>query len=345
MAFRVERAKSKLAMARSLTQAIQRIIKGRRTETTAGRIGPWQARFIAAFGIAVSAREYIFAYSKAVARSLTQVTQRIVQGGRTEITVGRISRWQVMFIAAISIAISACEYVFAYLNVAYGIVIALTLIIGVYLMLSILHLDRRITIISESLTLIPLYILFTSSLPWFFINQQYLLPAIYSCILALCLWHIYRNNLSLKQLFGFSKEKLLKYSLIGLAIGIPMGVGEYFILHPAPAFPTFEIKYLLRDVVYMFLFVGLAEELLFRGLIQQDFTNAFGWKWALFSASVLFAVMHLTWRSIPELGFVFLAGIVLGGLYLKTKSLMAPIVAHGINNVVLVAVAPYIFME
>ena len=93
----------------------------------------------------------------------------------------------------------------------------------------------------------------------------------------------------------------------------------------------------------MFLFVGLAEELLFRGLIQRDLAGAFGWKWGLFGAAALFSVMHLTWRSIPELGFVFIAGLILGALYLKTKNLTAPIVVHGANNVMLVAILPYIF--
>jgi len=157
------------------------------------------------------------------------------------------------------------------------------------------------------------------------------------------LWHIHQKRLSLKQLFGFSKKTLLKYSLIGVAIGIPLGIGEYLVLHPAPAFPTFEVKYLFRDMVYMFLFVGIGEELLFRGLIQQDLTKAFGWEWGLFGASLMFAIMHLTWRSIPELGFVFLAGLVLGFIYWKTKSLVAPIVAHGVNNVILVSVLPYLW--
>jgi len=206
-------------------------------------------------------------------------------------------------------------------------------------------LEQRITNCAESLALIPLYILFTSSLPWFFINQQYLLPAVYSCILALCLWHVYQKKLSLKELFGFSKDKLLKHLLIGLVIGIPLGMVEYFILRPAPAFPNFEVKYLFRDMAYMLLFVGIGEELLFRGFIQRDMAEAFGWKWALFGASLIFTVIHLTWRSIPELGFVFLDGLILGALYLKTKSLVAPIVAHGINNVILVSVLPYIFVK
>jgi membrane protease YdiL (CAAX protease family) len=249
----------------------------------------------------------------------------------------------VLFIVGIVVSIAICEWVFAYQNVAYGIIIALGLVILIYIMLSTLHLNQRIINCGESLALLPLYILFTASLPWFFINQQYLLPAVYSVILALVLWHVYQRKLSLRQLFGFSKEKHLKYSLVGLAIGILLGIGEYYILLPPPAFPTFEVKYLLRDMAYMLLFVGIGEELLFRGLIQRDLIEAFGWKWGLLGASLIFAVMHLTWRSIPELGFVFLAGLLLGFLYWKTKSLVAPIMAHGINNVILVAVLPYLF--
>ena len=254
----------------------------------------------------------------------------------------RAGRWQWLFILAILAAITTTEWIFAYKDVAYGIGLALFLAIGIYLMISVMRLSQPITDCAESLALIPLYILFTSSLPWFFINQQYLLPAVYSTILALCLWHIYHKKLNFYEL-GFKKDKWLKYVLMGIAIGIPIGAAEYLVIHPAPAFPTFEVKYLLRDTVYMIGFVGIAEELLFRGLLQRDLMKALGWKWGLILAALIFAVMHLTWRSIPELAFVFASGLLLGYLYYKTKSLVAPIVIHGIGNIILVAVMPYLF--
>lgn len=46
----------------------------------------------------------------------------------------------------------------------------------------------------------------------------------------------------------------------------------------------------------MVLFVGLAEELLFRGIIQTDLQRIFGKLPGLLSASYLFGIMHLTWR-------------------------------------------------
>jgi uncharacterized protein len=255
----------------------------------------------------------------------------------------QIRSGQIALIVLTMLGITVCEYIFAYQNVAVGIGMAIAMVIAIYVSLSFFHLDNRITRSVESLALIPLYVIFTSCLPWFFINQQFLLPAVYACILALCGWHMYRNDLSLRQLLNFDKRKLLKYALIALAIGIPSGTVEYLILHPAAPAPAFQIQYLLRDIVYMVAFVGFAEELLFRGLIQHDLTDIFGWKWALPATGFLFAVMHMTWRSVPELFFVFGAALILGGLYIKTKSLMAPILFHGVNNIMLASVAPYLF--
>ena len=269
-------------------------------------------------------------------RNLTVTEEELTR----RLVIGRTGQW--LFILAIFIAITATEWVFVYKNVAYGIGLALFLVIGIYTVISVIRLSQPLINCAESLALIPLYILFTSSLPWFFINQQYLLPAVYSTVLALCLWHIYQKKLNFSEL-GFHRQKWLKYVLVGIAIGIPIGMVEYFVLRPAPAFPTFEVRYLLRDLVYMVAFVGLGEELLFRGLLQRDLINVFGWKQGIVLASLVFAVMHLTWRSVPELVFVFFASLIFGYLYYKTKSLVAPIVVHGIGNVMLVAVLPYIF--
>ena len=92
----------------------------------------------------------------------------------------------------------------------------------------------------------------------------------------------------------------------------------------------------------MVVFVGIGEEVLFRGLVQRDMTSLFGGKWGLLVASLMFGVMHLTWRSIPELVFTFLAGMIFGYLYHRSRNLTAPIIAHGVGNTILVAVMPYL---
>jgi len=98
-----------------------------------------------------------------------------------------------IFIFTIIACITIAEYVFAYMDVSYGILLALLITLAIYIVVSVTikKVSPSLVNCAESLALIPLYILFTSSLPWFFIVQQFLLPAVYSTILALCFWHVY----------------------------------------------------------------------------------------------------------------------------------------------------------
>jgi membrane protease YdiL (CAAX protease family) len=208
-------------------------------------------------------------------------------------------------------AITLVEYIFAYQNVAYGIVLALALVVLIYFAVSLPERENDVTRAAESLALVPLYILFTSSLPWFFVEQVYLLPAVYSIVLALVLLHMYDKQITPESL-GLTFRGSFRWIVLCSILAIPTGTIEYLVLRPEPAAPSFELTNLLRDFVYMLLFVGLAEEILFRGLIQRDLQRVFvPWK-GLFLASYLFGVMHMTWRSVAELLFTFFAVLLMG---------------------------------
>ena len=43
------------------------------------------------------------------------------------------------------------------------------------------------------------------------------------------------------------------------------------------------------------------------------------------------------------MAFTFTAGLIFGYRYYRTRSLTLPIIAHGIGNMVLVAVMPFLF--
>jgi hypothetical protein len=246
-----------------------------------------------------------------------------------------------IFLISILLGITVIEYIFVYMDVRFGIILALFLTIAIYVAVSIPKTESNVTKAAESLALVPLYVLFTSSLPWFFIEQVYLLPAVYSIILSLVFFHIYDKKIELREL-GLTLEGSGKWILIGAIIAIPTGTIEYYVLRTEPAFPFFALQNLIRDFIYMLLFVSLAEELLFRGLIQRDLQNVFGDGKGLFLAAYLFGIMHMTWRSIPELFFTFFAGYLMGYMYTKTKSLMGPISLHAVNNTVLVGILPYL---
>jgi len=246
-----------------------------------------------------------------------------------------------IFIFLIFVAITALEYMFVYVNVGYGIILSLFLAITIYVIVSIPKEGTDITVAAESLALIPLYILFTSSLPWYFLKQSYLLPAVYSIVLALCFWHVLEKDISLTKM-GFVKNNFIKFVIAGVFIGVSTGSIEFVILNPEPTFPSFEVHHVLTDLIYMTFFVALGEEMLFRGIIQTDLQRALGKRTGLLLASFLFGIMHMSWRSPEELVFAFLSGYLLGYIYNRTNSLIMPISLHGINNTVLVGILPYI---
>lgn len=246
-----------------------------------------------------------------------------------------------IFIFLIFVAITALEYVFVYVNVGYGIIMSLFLAIAIYVIVSIPEEVTDINIAAESLALIPLYVLFTSSLPWYFLKQSYLLPAVYSIVIALCFWHVLEKDLSLTKM-GFVKNNFIKFVIAGAFIGVFTGWVEFVVLRPEPTFPSFEVSHLLTDYIYMTFFVGLGEEMLFRGIIQTDLQRALGRRTGLLLTAYLFGIMHMSWRSPVELLFATLSGYLLGYIYNRTNSLVMPISLHGINNTVLVGVLPYL---
>ena len=76
---------------------------------------------------------------------------------------------------------------------------------------------------------------------------------------------------------------------------------------------------------------GLGEEMLFRGVLQEEFA---GWVrgpqsvvFGLLLASLLFGLLHFITPSYAL--FAGLTGLYLGGLWLLTHNLLVPIVAHG----------------
>lgn len=73
----------------------------------------------------------------------------------------------------------------------------------------------------------------------------------------------------------------------------------------------------------------LAEEMFFRGFLLTGLSHRFTRPGALVVSSALFAVLH---GAVGLMVPVFFAGLVLGLLYLRSGSLLAPWTAHALQN-------------
>jgi len=74
---------------------------------------------------------------------------------------------------------------------------------------------------------------------------------------------------------------------------------------------------------------GFCEEVAFRGYFQQVFEHRYGHHLGVGIAALLFSVMHLDPWHLPAL---FAIGLYLGYLFVWTRSLWVPALAHFANN-------------
>ncbi|MBD2090875.1 CPBP family intramembrane metalloprotease [Microcoleus sp. FACHB-1515] len=73
-------------------------------------------------------------------------------------------------------------------------------------------------------------------------------------------------------------------------------------------------------------FAPITEEFLFRGIILQRWATKWGIRPALIASSIVFGILHANFVGLS------IFGLVMGLLYLKTRSLAVPIVCHALNN-------------
>jgi membrane protease YdiL (CAAX protease family) len=134
-------------------------------------------------------------------------------------------------------------------------------------------------------------------------------------------------------LFGLKPDI---YAIIEVFVGLGIVVAAFGIISIIYLVlgGTFQISQLnFNGIAYIsyFLFLGaFLEELLCRGIIFQALSSRLGGVIATLIMSSLFASLHLSNYGITVVSFlnVFLAGVVLSTMYLKTKSLWIPLSFH-----------------
>jgi membrane protease YdiL (CAAX protease family) len=128
-------------------------------------------------------------------------------------------------------------------------------------------------------------------------------------------------------------------SLIGMAAALALGIVNYLLLTRAPAnwivdgvrttyreviVPLFG-RLSLAGTIAIGAAAGIGEEWLFRGILQPTV--------GLAAASVLFGVAHIGGlRMLPFGVWATGMGVVMGSLALATGGLVAPMIAHGVYD-------------
>ena len=149
------------------------------------------------------------------------------------------------------------------------------------------------------------------------------------------------------RVLGYSRDqvgltvKRIPLQLLAGLTGVTFGVVEYYILKPDTLLQN--PNWLSAAVASLILLVctGFSEELMFRGIIQRASIQTFG-RFGLLYTALLFAILHIGYRSLPDLVFVFGVALLFGWVAEATWSVVGVTLAHGITNIVLFVVMPWL---
>lgn len=138
---------------------------------------------------------------------------------------------------------------------------------------------------------------------------------------------------------SFKRSNLLLQLAIGLS-GFVLGYVEYQILRPTPLIDTLILKDLWFPALILLTCTGLLEEVIFRGVMQSA-AKAVLARHGIWYVALIFAIMHIGYRSVLDVVFVFFVGLYFGWMVHLTGSLLGVTLAHGITNILLFLIIPF----
>lgn len=199
--------------------------------------------------------------------------------------------------------------------------------------------ESNVTFCLEALAMLPILRLVNISMPVFVPTMLYLYIFIYAPLIIPVFFIMRRQKITLKDL-GVTLDNLYLYIPIALVVGYLVSFGEYSIIHPGSLIPDTSALSLLKISFVMFFFVGLVEELIFRSLLQTRLEASFGMVKGLLITALLFGMMHSGYGKVYELLVTGLAGLLIGYMFQRTRSLPLIAITHGFMNVFLFGLLP-----
>ena len=230
------------------------------------------------------------------------------------------------------------ETVTSFINPSYGLFIHSILLVSLLTLSAFWHKTNNASNLFLCLSIAPLIRIFSLSLPlaYFPSYAWYLVAAIPMLISAITVMRL--QGLGLNDVGITFKKPVIQLAI--MLTGIPFGIIEYLILKPNPlALGLSTVNFILLAIGFI-VATGFVEELVFRGVFQNNAIKALGKKAGLICVTAVFAALHIGWLQMLDVAFVFAIGLFFGVLTLKTGSIAGVSLSHGLTNVFLFLVMP-----
>ena len=192
-----------------------------------------------------------------------------------------------------------------------------------------------------ALTLVPLIRIFSLSMPLISFDQPYWYIMASLPLSAAILVVMAALGLSPRAV-GISLGRRLYLQPPIIALGFGLGIAEYYILRPEPLIGELTLREFVVPALILLAATGFLEELLFRGVLQRTAASTLGPAFGVIYVSAVFALLHIGYRSALDMAFVFGIALIYGWAVSKTGSIIGVSLSHGLTNIVLFLVVPFL---
>jgi membrane protease YdiL (CAAX protease family) len=240
------------------------------------------------------------------------------------------------YLCVYAFAIIAAEVVTAFYNSFYGISCHVLLLLALLTQASLSHRDG-IRQVYAALSIAPLIRILSLCMPLPGIQ-----PIYWYLVISLPL---FASAAAVIRLADYRSRDMglivgnLPLQLAVAILGLPFGLVEYLILKPVPLTPlTFSDAFL--PALILVVSTGFLEEFIFRGIMYRACVGILGRWHSIFYISFIFSILHISYRSVSDLIFVFTISLLFSVIAAFSRSILGISLAHGIINVSLYILWP-----
>jgi membrane protease YdiL (CAAX protease family) len=236
------------------------------------------------------------------------------------------------------LALLLAEYTTSYINKSWGLTMHVVILFALIINSSMVSSSEFANLL-RSLIAIPIIRIIGLSMPLIQIDPFFWYPIVAIPLFAAAIVIARSQKLGWKDV-GLTLEGWPIQILIAIT-GIFLGFIEYLILRPEPLVPTLSLYTLIGVFIVLLVSTGLAEELLFRGIIQSNAQKVFRPLFAILITALIFTTMHMGWMSLVDYIFVFCVAVIYGYIFYKTNNILGITLNHGISNTILFIILPF----
>lgn len=249
-----------------------------------------------------------------------------------------ISRWEPLPFWLYLVAITATETLTIFLYPMVGI-IAYSLILITFIIQSVFIEDPVKRNLVLALSLVPLVRILSLAMPLGQLSLVYRFPLIYTPLLAATITVMWVTGLK-PSTVGINLRYWPYQVAGGLITGIGIGITEYLIIGTSPLINRFTFQEFWLPALILLFTTGLVEELIFRGILQHLAETMMGRQGIVYVSLILQYCISGSSRGVTL--FLSFLWLCFAATVKRTGSLLGAILSHGVANIVLFLVAPFV---